>query len=347
MSNERRNPKWLTTAKNPIIHIIDAAVLSGIVLVQGAVLNYYIIFHYADSVVPYIGFLTDVFCVFVFLGALTISYNYLVQCKTKEEQLRLNFPLTPSNLLRKVPIPKSNLGFLPYSFISWLIYIIVLLTKVVIIFESSGLVENLSEKDQFGPQLLKVTIAFASLVFLLLVEGHNWAKRGTARYSYVTTICAKNGIEIFDSVAFLSILLEGTKMPSRFEDIILVVSTFTFFLPAISLYKLSLSNFASETVSLRITVLQNLLRLTLIDIPFLAVRLYLWIYYRQNASVFIMKNVFNIILVLRGLYPDLSVLYRKKVAVANETKSLEEISLKGNSDGRLEENKKTDQSVNV
>lgn len=346
MSNPRRH-RCFTTAKNPIIHIIDAAVLSGIVLGQGAILNYYVIFHYAGSVVPYIGFLADVFCVFVFLGALTISYNYLAQCKTKEEALRRKFPLTPSSLLGRMPIPKSNLGVLPYSFISWLIYIIVLLTKVVIIFESSGLVENLSEKDHFGPQLLKVTIAFASLVFLLLVEGHNWAKRGTARYSYVTTICAKNGIEIFDSVAFLSILMEGTKMPSRFKDIILLLSMITFFLPAISLYKLSLSNFASEAVSLRITVLQNLLRLTLIDTAFLVVRLYLWIYYRQHASVFIMKNVFNIILVLRGLYPDLSVLYRKKAAVASETKSLEEISLKGNNDGRLEENKKTDRNVNV
>lgn len=156
MSSEVRNRKCFTTAKNPIIHITDAVFLSGIVLVQGAVLNYYIIFHYKTSVIPYIGFLMDIFCVFVFIGSLTISYNYLVQCKTQELELRRNFLITPSNLLRKVPIPKSKLGVLPYSFISWLIYIIFLLAKVVIIFESSGLVENLSEKDRFGPQLLKV-----------------------------------------------------------------------------------------------------------------------------------------------------------------------------------------------
>lgn len=61
-----------------------------------------------------------------------------------------------------------------------------------------------------------------------------------------------------------------------------------------------------------------------------------------------MKNIFNIVLVLRGLYPDLSVLYRRK-AVASEIKSLEEISLKGN-DSKAEENletRKADQAVNV
>lgn len=83
-------------------------------------------------------------------------------------------------------------------------------------------------------------------------------------------------------------------------------------------------DFASEKTALQITVVYNLLRLTLIDIPFLAVRLYLWMFYHQNASLFLMKNVFNIILVLRALYPDLVALSNDHFGSHND-KSVKEI----------------------
>lgn len=69
----------------------------------------------------------------------------------------------------------------------------------------------------------------------------------------------------------------------------------------------SLLDFASEKACLQVTVIQNVLRLTMVDLPFLAVRMYLWIYYRENASLFLMKNVFNILLLSRTLCPDLKV----------------------------------------
>lgn len=39
--------------------------------------------------------------------------------------------------------------------------------------------------------------------------------------------------------------------------------------------------------------------------PFLAIRLYMWIVFSENASVFIMKNILHIIFFLHSMYPYL------------------------------------------
>lgn len=47
------------------------------------------------------------------------------------------------------------------------------------------------------------------------------------------------------------------------------------------------------------------LHMVLVDVPFLSIRVYLWLAYRENASMFLMKNALSIFLCLRGMYPDL------------------------------------------
>ncbi|KAK7794742.1 hypothetical protein R5R35_000771 [Gryllus longicercus] len=47
----------------------------------------------------------------------------------------------------------------------------------------------------------EITIALSGVVFLLLVEGHNWAPRGSPRYLFVTLVCGKTAIEILDTGA--------------------------------------------------------------------------------------------------------------------------------------------------
>lgn len=86
--------------------------------------------------------------------------------------------------------------------------------------------------------LFKVALASSSFLFLLLLEGHNWKKRGTPRYSYITSVCAKTGIEIFDSVSMLAILMEGPDLSKIVRDFILALASVNFLLPAIKLYQL-------------------------------------------------------------------------------------------------------------
>lgn len=152
-----------------LIHILDASTIIVIVGFQGGILNYYLINHYKDSIGPYFYFLADLFTMIVFAGTLTTSYNYLTKKQAIEEKLKkkANF-FTPARLVQEVEInlPWSHqiLGVMPFSYISWIFYIGFMLSKVIIIFESTGLIEHLSEKDFFGPNLLKVN-SIISLVF--------------------------------------------------------------------------------------------------------------------------------------------------------------------------------------
>lgn len=153
---------------------------------------------------------------------------------------------------------------------------------------------------------LQVALCSSSFLFLLLVEGHNWRKRGTPRYSYITSVCAKTGIEIFDSVSMLAILMESTSdLSPTVKDLILALSSLNFLLPTIKLYQLSYNDFSKNNYSFPITVIYMSLHMLLIDVPFLVVRLYLWLVYHENASMFLMKNALSIVLGLRGMFPDL------------------------------------------
>ncbi|GLH07648.1 Uncharacterized protein GBIM_13103 [Gryllus bimaculatus] len=304
-----------------VLHVLDASSLILVLVLQGSVLNYYIIDHYKSSVNPYFWFLADFATVFVFAGTLTISYQYLTKVRFAENDSKLPsgamFPLSPKRLTRRFPV--SRLGIMPLSYCSWLIYCTFLLSKIVLIVRS-GILYDLSPQATFGPQLLQITIALSGVVFLLLVEGHNWAPRGSPRYLFVTLVCGKTAIEILDTVSLLSLLhthpvrhlgalhaaLQGLEIP------ITVLCCFNFVLPALALYKLSLTDVSAEVLALPVSLLYNLLHMMLIDLPYLGVRLYLWLNYDHSTSVLLMKNVFGIILALRGLIPDVTELVRRR-----------------------------------
>ncbi|XP_014246036.1 uncharacterized protein LOC106664636 [Cimex lectularius] len=306
------------------VHALDALSLTVVVMFQGTVLNYYIISHYKDSVTPYFLFAADALCISTFIGTLVASYSYLVRvyvCKDAEDGIG-----TKIRARLKSSAPK--IGVMPLSYVSWLFYVVILVTKIVVIFES-GLAESLNPMEHFGPQLLKVTIASSSFVFLLLAEGHNWVKRGLPRNAYVTTVCAKTGIEIFDSVSLLSIILEGPKeLTEGFKDLVLGLAAINFFLPSVKLYQLSFPDLSINTVAKTVTMIYMLAHIVLIDIPFLSVRLYLWLNFRQNASMFLMKNVLSIVLTLRGMYPELISFKHGFFLAEGNTKSEEEPNLK-------------------
>lgn len=167
----------------------------------------------------------------------------------------------------------------------------------------------------------------SSIVFMLLVEGHNWHKKSSECYSYVTAICKKTGIEVFDSVEMLDYLIMTDQLSRPVENAVFILAAVNFILPAISLYVLNISNFGKNVTPsctpLRIT--HSVLRLILIDIPFFAVRLRTWIVH-QEMSVFMMKNFFYILLAVRELYLDVFMYFKPTSSGKNICKA-EEIPL--------------------
>ncbi|KAI5719313.1 hypothetical protein M8J76_008447 [Diaphorina citri] len=285
-----------------IFHLLDSILLLAVQLIQGSVLTYYIYTH--NNEIQYLLHSLDIFCALVFITALYSSYKYLAFFIDNNEYPDKRYVASPKRLFSQ--FPTSKLGVLPLSYMSWVIYVIVLLLKIQIIF-GSDLFVILNKKDSFTPQLLKMIIGLASLVFLLLVEAHNRLELNSERYNYVTSVCSKVGIEIFDSVSLLSVLLLGDQVPAPFEHIVCMLAGINFLLPTLSLYRLSLPDRLAAKLSEKfpLQVFHHLSRTFLIEIPFLTVRLFLWVTYKEEASMFMMKNVFNILVTLRTLHPEL------------------------------------------
>lgn len=319
-----------STSRRLVAHVFDGIFLLFILVLQGTILNYYIIEHYRSSVHPYFWFLGDIASLFLFAITLTISYQYLSKVNTNYDTN--SFFMSPKRILY-THFPTTKFGIMPLSYVSWIFYSAVHLAKVITIFKS-GIPDNLNPGDILGSHILQITMALSGVIFLLLAEGHNWSSRQSPRYLYVTSVGWKTGIEILDTVNLLALLLVNeTKMVLTYalENSILIVCSFNFFLPALALYKLSLSDVKTENLFLPLKVLQNVLHLCLIDIPFLCIRIYIWVAYGRNASIFLMKNIFSIMMVVRSIYPDFEELYRRKI-IQQDMKKDGEYKVEGTED---------------
>jgi hypothetical protein len=99
---------------------------------------------------------------------------------------------------------------------------------------------KLLNDEVFGPQL---QITGTSWIILLVVKGPH----GSPQYTYVT-LRAETGITILDNVDLLLLLLvKETQiiLTITLEFAVLILCSFTFILPTLAVYRLSLSDLIS------------------------------------------------------------------------------------------------------
>ncbi|KAK2723165.1 uncharacterized protein LOC136033961 [Artemia franciscana] len=333
-------------------HIGDTILLFFVYLCQVGLLNYYILKYSDGELALYFWFLGDFVIFVAFALAMFWSYKYLKNKRRKKKNQEMLERLKnrannengqphdvislssvsesmgedPLSLKVKRPgalrdqkkashsslVPsKKYTGALPMVYTSWLLYSIILVTKVAVMFKAE--IPNIIQPtDVFGPQLLKVSIASSSVIFILLVAGHHDANINTFRSQFILNLCKSVAFEIMDSVDFLTILilsLSRITLPFWFENTVLGFACINFILPTVALYNLSLSDFAKEEQSLPVTSLYKLLHLVLVNIPYFCIRVYLWDGYGSDISMFTIKNAISILLALRSLWSDLIILW--------------------------------------
>ncbi|XP_071444176.1 transmembrane protein 121B-like [Hetaerina americana] len=311
--------------KRFVFQVLDGASLLFVLVLQGSILNFYIISHYKSSVNPYFWFIADFVCLFVFAGTLTKAYRHLKFLKSsKAVKIRHARPdnsspgLTGSNAdsingsqvshassLKRLGLPSDLIGPLPLSYAAWMFYSVILTAKVGIILKSE-IPNTLNKADFFGPQMLKLTIGLSAVIYLLLAEGHSEYSPGP---KLVRSTCSHSAVELVDTISFLSILL--VKDTTTLEDFVVALTAINFLLPTLPLYALSISGFGAKPIPLILLLIRDLLHLFLLDIPYLVVRVYFWIAYQQDISMFLMKNVFGIVIIVRSVYPDIIKILRK------------------------------------
>lgn len=284
-----------------IIHIFDAVVLMAAMLTQAGLLNWFLISSCPDTCTGnYVWIAADMMCVLVFAITMIKSYYFMY------------FDDGSVNNQRSKGRFRRMTGIMPYSYISWLFYSVIVLGKIL----SIVTLERTTYLVNFSPHALTITIAISLLVFLLLVEVHNCAGKQSEQHAFITTLTTKTCLEILDCASIFGILLDPTlsgnsESINSLRSIIMALFTITFLLPTLALYKLSLSEFAAKKFPLSLVLVYHFLHLLFLDFAFLSLRVYLWVVHEIRSSVLIIKNVVAIFFATRNIYPDVRELVAK------------------------------------
>lgn len=257
-----------------------------IILLQGSILDYYLISH--KTVYWYGWIAADIAILFVFIVTFIISYRHLV-------------------LVRHLSNSQGSVqtGSLPLGYFAWFVYSVALVARVAIIF--SDFAQDLIEDDFFGPNTLKVCISLACAVFLLLLMMHHDATPGTGRKHQIEEFSGTVVFDILDSIDMLDILFDKADradLPSGMCLAIISISCINFILPIFPLMTLSNSHFGYKSAPESLLILHKLLLIFVVNLPLLIMRLLIWHVVQKDISIFIVKNFLVIVVLFYQLYEN-------------------------------------------
>lgn len=284
------------------------AVLTGVLLLvtgaQGVLLDIYILAYDQTSSLNYFWLLPDFLMVFPFVAAMCGGYRRGKNSK-RYQSTPQSEPQPPVHV--RIFGPRAEPVYV------WLAYTALMVAKIAVIFRSE--IPNQISTDAFlSPQLLQVTICMTALVFGLLVEGQSaWGAAsakggdGNAREEYIRALSHGTAIETLDTVTFLSLLIQSDSdlvLPLSLERLILSLACINLFLPALTLVKLSHSDYGHGRLDQLLPPIYKLIHLWLTNISFMVIRIYLWAGLSVAVSPFLVKNIYHIFSVLREVWGE-------------------------------------------
>jgi len=165
--------------------------------------------------------------------------------------------------------------------------------------------------EGLNANMLKVAVGLSALIFIIMLQAHHNHDPDSPHSGYITGVCHNIAVEVFDSVTLISLLIVQDKNYSylkiwNFNQLIVFLSSFNLILPTITMYSLSLSDFGRHLDRvIHIKVLTQLLQLFVVNIPFFGVRIYLWAHLNYDLSLFVVKNLCYIFMLMHSLYPGM------------------------------------------
>jgi len=292
---------------NKTFHILNCVCLVLVYAAQSIILNSYMISYSEHSWSSSLWYVGDLFLVCLFLATSIKAYMYL----SKKKLERKTDPVPQGDARKR--LRRKILGVLPLSYITWICYAILLVSKICFIYKSE-IINMLDPKDTFGPQLLKFSVSASTMVFILLVSSQHDAEKDSQRALAIKSLCTNTAFELLDSVSLLSLLVIREShliFTYDFENVVISFAVVNYFLPTIALYQFALTDFGQVEKPLDLNGVYHLCHMVLVNIPYLAIRIYLWSGFGSDISLFIMKNVIAILWHLKDVVPDFVILHRQ------------------------------------
>ncbi|XP_041379829.1 uncharacterized protein LOC121392829 [Gigantopelta aegis] len=281
----RREDSMILYPRSAACHLIPTRVICMLlVIIQGAVLNYYLVLYNNRYWFAWIA--GDVGMLFVFLMTFVISYRHL--------------SLVRRALMLGTPI---ETGSLPMGYFSWFVYSCMMSVRSAIIFKNFAW--KLDEQDFFGPNTLKFNLCLSAIVFLMLLMSLHDAVSGSERKRHIDILTQTVVFDILDSVDILDIFFDKKGVDALFPGLdwaVVCIASLNMVLPTLSLMTLSRTHFGYLPLPKTLETAHKLAVLFLVNAPLLSIRLLLWHKLDQDVSTFIMKNIIVICLIIYDFY---------------------------------------------
>ena len=232
----------------------------------------------------------------------------------------------------------------PFAYASWLIYAGVLIAKLIRIIHNIDIVGI--EQGIFSPIVLKITVSISAVTLVLLSYSHHEDEENKQYKLQVQKLGSIMALAILDSADLLDMLVcseIGMAIPYHLRSGILALGCICIVLPVIPLFAIRVISTKSRrkkqkkkekkdknlkkvrdnstecpdgmngsTSWEQVVLLQSVLYLILVDLPFFAVRFHLWLMMGMNPSVFLTKNLLMFVRAMMDLMNELPACPGKK-----------------------------------
>ncbi|XP_028399887.1 uncharacterized protein LOC114523223 [Dendronephthya gigantea] len=177
----------------------------------------------------------------------------------------------------------------------WVVYIIIYIISVGLIF--GEVAHKLDKSQTYGPNCLKITLCIAPALLVLvlqLVISPSYRKG-------VLALSVFAALDLFDGIEMLEIVLmqnewEEFNLDESVEKWIITFACLSFLITSLGL---TINKFDGESTveekSNRKAVCMALFVILFTNIPFLVLRVYIWVDCGYEASIFIAKNVVSLV----------------------------------------------------
>jgi len=116
--------------------VFDALGLMVVLLIQGSILNYYLIYYNEGSSGWYFWFLADFLILITFIFSTTFAWRFYQrkrrEAKSPYKEVDVQRPKRFGNGFFRFTFPKQ-MGMLPLIYLCWIVYALVLVAKIVIL----------------------------------------------------------------------------------------------------------------------------------------------------------------------------------------------------------------------
>ena len=291
---------------------VTSKILCILVLAIQMILLDYIIVNLdkkASDVGRYIWIPLDVVILLIWTFSLIWSHRYFVKTTTPKKVSAGDKTSQLKNIF------KAAIAELPFAYVCWGLYSIILVAKILRIFSESGFGEALPNEYQgnesttgtfiastwvlFTPTGIKIVLSMAGILFALLAYSHHNEIHNTKYKLMIDKLAHSASLDVLDCLMLLSYLFiqqSGLLLPFPMDHAIKAFTCLCILLPIVPLFALRyISNRQDEKTFQMVLVLNSALYLFLVNIPLFSLRIVLWIRHDADVTTFLTKNVMAIV----------------------------------------------------